>query len=214
MYVSYSQDDWHTWISMAEFSYNNSDHPSTKQYPFFTVYGRDPQLDLVHITQDTPFGKLSSKIQAVQKDTKRELEFSINMFKMYADKSRTIPPVFNPGYMLGLFPTLKKVSTHSYHLNGNPSTKSSIFPSLNQSRHQEPPPQIIIEEEEEWEVPQILYSKLKRGKVWYLVECKGFSQGPEIFTWESYANLNNCPEMVINFHKLYPEKSGQYSSRP
>ncbi|MBW0483124.1 hypothetical protein O181_022839 [Austropuccinia psidii MF-1] len=102
MYVSYSQDDWHTWIPMAEFSYNTSDHPSANQCPFFTVYGRDPQLDLVHITQDTPFGKLSSKIQAVQKDTKRELEVSMSMFKRYADKSRTIPPVFNPGYMVWL----------------------------------------------------------------------------------------------------------------
>ncbi|MBW0494289.1 hypothetical protein O181_034004 [Austropuccinia psidii MF-1] len=50
---------------------------------------------------------------------------------------------------LGPFPILKKVSTHAYHLNGNPSIQSSIFPSLNQSRHQEPPSPIIIEEEEE-----------------------------------------------------------------
>ncbi|MBW0483123.1 hypothetical protein O181_022838 [Austropuccinia psidii MF-1] len=106
------------------------------------------------------------------------------------------------------------LTTSTFQLNGNPSTKSSIFPSLNKSRHQEPPPQIIIEEEEEWEVSQILYSKLKRGKVWYSVECKGFSQGPERFTWESYANLNNSPDMVKYFHKLYPDKSGQDSSRP
>ncbi|MBW0568924.1 hypothetical protein O181_108639 [Austropuccinia psidii MF-1] len=52
---------------------------------------------------------------------------------------------------LGPFPILKKFSTHAYHLNGNPSTQSSIFPSWNQSRHQqsqmhqEPPPPIIIE---------------------------------------------------------------------
>ncbi|MBW0508962.1 hypothetical protein O181_048677 [Austropuccinia psidii MF-1] len=38
------------------------------------------------------------------------------------------------------------------------------------NRHQDPPPPIIIEEEEDWEVSQILHSKLKRGKLWYLLE--------------------------------------------
>ncbi|MBW0495404.1 hypothetical protein O181_035119 [Austropuccinia psidii MF-1] len=134
------------------------DHSSTKQSPFFTVYGRDPHFYSAHITQDTPAGNFSTKIQSVQKDFKRELEVSINRFKRYADKIRASPPVFNPGEMvwlssrnikstratkklserwLGPFPILKKVSTHAYHLNGSPSTQSSIFPSLNQSRHQQ-----------------------------------------------------------------------------
>ncbi|MBW0527692.1 hypothetical protein O181_067407 [Austropuccinia psidii MF-1] len=63
MYISYHQDDWNTWLPLAEFAYNNSDHSSTKRSPFVTVYGRDQQFDLVHITQDTPAGKLSTKIQ-------------------------------------------------------------------------------------------------------------------------------------------------------
>ncbi|MBW0526742.1 hypothetical protein O181_066457 [Austropuccinia psidii MF-1] len=157
MYVSYHQDDWNTWLPLAEFAYNNSDHSSTEQSPFFTVYGRDPQLDSVPITQDNPSGKLFTKIQSVKQDVKGELEASINRFKRYADKSRASPPDFNPGDMvwlyyknikstrptkklserwLGPFPILKKVSTHAYHLNGYPSTQSSIFPSWNQSRHQ------------------------------------------------------------------------------
>ncbi|MBW0505712.1 hypothetical protein O181_045427 [Austropuccinia psidii MF-1] len=110
---------------------------STKQSPFCTVYGRDPQFDSVHITQDTPSGKLSTKVQSVQQDFKRELEFFINWFKRYADKSKATPPVFNPGDIvwlsskhikskrptkklserwLGPFPILKKVSTHTCHL--------------------------------------------------------------------------------------------------
>ncbi|MBW0539528.1 hypothetical protein O181_079243 [Austropuccinia psidii MF-1] len=54
MYLSYHQDDWNTWLSLAEFSYNNSDHYSTKQSPFFTVYERDPKFDSAQITQDNP----------------------------------------------------------------------------------------------------------------------------------------------------------------
>ncbi|MBW0500002.1 hypothetical protein O181_039717 [Austropuccinia psidii MF-1] len=39
IYVSYHKDDLNTWLPPAEFSYNNSDHASTKQSQFFTVYG-------------------------------------------------------------------------------------------------------------------------------------------------------------------------------
>ncbi|MBW0509194.1 hypothetical protein O181_048909 [Austropuccinia psidii MF-1] len=101
MYFSYHQDDWNTWLPLAEFAYNNSDHSSAKQSPSFTVYGKDPQFDTAHITQDTPAGKVST-IQSVQKDVKRELEVSINRFKRYADKSRATPPVFTPGDMVWL----------------------------------------------------------------------------------------------------------------
>ncbi|MBW0568739.1 hypothetical protein O181_108454 [Austropuccinia psidii MF-1] len=102
IYVSYHQDDWNTWLPLAEFAYNNSDHSSTKKLPFFTIYGRDPQFDSVHITKDYHAGKLSTKIQSVQQDVKRELEASINRVKRYADKSTASPPDFNPGDMVWL----------------------------------------------------------------------------------------------------------------
>ncbi|MBW0497573.1 hypothetical protein O181_037288 [Austropuccinia psidii MF-1] len=231
MYVSYHQYDWNTWLPLAEFSYNDSDHPSTKQSPFFTGYGRDPQFDSVNITQDNPAGKLSTKIKSVKQDVKRELEVAISTFKMYVDKSRASPPVFNPGDMvwlssknikltrptkklserwLGPFSFLKKVITHAYHLK-LPSQWKFIHPvfhislfkpvktSKNPNQHQEPPPPIIIEGQEEWEVSQILDSKLKRRKLWYLVEWKGFSQDPERSTWEPAKNSR----IVLNLSKIF-----------
>ncbi|MBW0550687.1 hypothetical protein O181_090402 [Austropuccinia psidii MF-1] len=162
MYFNYQQDDWNTWLPLEELAYNNSDHSSAKQSPFFTVYGRDPHFESGHITQDTSSRKLSTKIQSVQQEVRRELEVSINRFKRYADKSRAIPPVFNPGDIvwlssknikstrptkklserwLGPFPILKKVSTYAYHLKLASQWKS-IHPVfhislLDQSRHQE-----------------------------------------------------------------------------
>ncbi|MBW0561365.1 hypothetical protein O181_101080 [Austropuccinia psidii MF-1] len=245
MYFNYHQDDWNTWIPLAEFSYNNYDHFSTKQSPFFTVYGRDLQFDSVHITQDTPTGKLLPKIQSVQQDFKRELEVAINRFKRYADKIRASTAVFNLGDMvwlssnkikstrptkklserwLGPFPILNKVSTHAYHLKLPSQWKSihSVFhisllepfkTSTIPNWHQEPPPPIIIEEEEEWEVSQILDSKIKRGKLWYLVEWKGFSRYPERSTWEPNKNLKNFPELTKDFHSSHPDMPGANSSR-
>ncbi|MBW0573434.1 hypothetical protein O181_113149 [Austropuccinia psidii MF-1] len=125
---------------------------------------------------------------------------------------------------LGPFPILKKVSTHAYHLK-LPSQWKSIHPVFHISLlepvktstipnwHQEPPPPIIIEEEEEWEVSQILDSKLKRRKLWYLMEWKGFSQDSERSTWETTENLKNCPEIVKDFNSLYPDKPGPSSSK-
>ncbi|MBW0552661.1 hypothetical protein O181_092376 [Austropuccinia psidii MF-1] len=73
IYCSYNQDDWNTFLPLAELAYNNSDHCLTKQLPLFTFYGRDPQFDSAHIPKDTTSGKLSAKIQSVQQGVKREL---------------------------------------------------------------------------------------------------------------------------------------------
>ncbi|MBW0496067.1 hypothetical protein O181_035782 [Austropuccinia psidii MF-1] len=102
IYFSYHQDDWNTWIPWAKFSCNNSDHSSRKQSLFSTVHGRDPQFDSFHINQETPSGKLSTKIQSVQQCVKRELQVAINTFERYADESRESPPVLNPCNMAWL----------------------------------------------------------------------------------------------------------------
>ncbi|MBW0550845.1 hypothetical protein O181_090560 [Austropuccinia psidii MF-1] len=165
----------------------------------------------------------------------------MNRFKRYADKSRASPPGYMVWLSsnnikstrptkklserwLGPLLILKKVSTHAYHLKLPSQWKSiqpvfhfSLFEPVKTStipnRNQETPPQIIIEEEEEWEVSQILDTKLKRGKLWYLVEWKGFSQDTEISTWEPAENLKNCPELIKDFHSLYPDRPGHNSSR-
>ncbi|MBW0528140.1 hypothetical protein O181_067855 [Austropuccinia psidii MF-1] len=221
MYVSYHQDDWNTWLPLAELDYNASDHSSTKQSPFFTVYGRDPHFDSVHITQDTPAGKLSTKFQSVQQDVKIEIEVAINSFKR---TSNQLDPPENCERWLGPFPTLKKVGTRAYHLKLSSQWKSihpvfhiSLLETVKKStipnRHQEPPPPIIIEEKGQWEVSQILDSKLMRGKLWYLVEWKGFSQDSERSIWEPTENLKNRPELVRDFHSFYPDKQGPNYSR-
>ncbi|MBW0583745.1 hypothetical protein O181_123460 [Austropuccinia psidii MF-1] len=96
-----------------------------------------------------------------------------------------------------------------FHISLLEPVKTSTIPN----QHQEPLPPIIIEEEEEWEVSQILDSKFKKRKLWYLVEWKGFSQDPERSTWEPAENLKNCPELVKDFHFLYPDKPGPNFSR-
>ncbi|MBW0492763.1 hypothetical protein O181_032478 [Austropuccinia psidii MF-1] len=63
------------------------------------------------------------------------------------------------------------------------------------------------------EVSQILYSKPKRGNLWYLAEWKGFGPDPERSTCKPSESLNNCPEIVKDFYPLYPDKPCHDSSR-
>ncbi|MBW0470415.1 hypothetical protein O181_010130 [Austropuccinia psidii MF-1] len=137
MYVSYHQDDWNTWLPLAELLYNNAEHSSTKESPFFTIYGRNPSFDSIQISQDSPAGNLSTKIQSVQQVVKEELGSEIRRFKKYSDRNRSIPPDFQPGdkvwlsfkiikttkptkklskRWLGPFEVIKKIGSHAYHL--------------------------------------------------------------------------------------------------
>ncbi|MBW0529642.1 hypothetical protein O181_069357 [Austropuccinia psidii MF-1] len=183
----------------------------------------NPSFDSIHISQDSPAGKLSTKLQSVQ----------------------SIPPDFQPGdkawlasknikttrsakklskRWLGPFEILKKIGSHAICLK-LPQKWKSVHPvfhvplleqmkqSASPNQHQFPPPPVIVEEQEEWEVAQVLDSKLKRGKLWYLVEWKGFSEDPERETWEPASNLTSSPYLVKDFHSLYPDKPGPIASR-
>ncbi|MBW0541207.1 hypothetical protein O181_080922 [Austropuccinia psidii MF-1] len=125
-------------------------------------------------------------------------------------QEKTLKLVKRDFHWSGMTQFIKDYSIHPvFHISLLEPVKTSKIPS----RHQEPPPPIIIEEEEEWEASQILDLKLKRGKLWYLVEWKGLSKDSEISTWEPTENLKNCPEHVKDFHSLYPDKPGPNSSR-
>ncbi|MBW0487477.1 hypothetical protein O181_027192 [Austropuccinia psidii MF-1] len=148
MYVSCHQDNWHTWLPLAQFSYNNSEYSSTQQYPFFTIYGRNPIFHSIHISQGSPAGKSSTKLQSVKQVVKEELESAIRRFKRYTDRNRLIPPDFQPGDKVWLasknikttrptkklserwlvpFQVIKSSGSHEYHLK-LPQQWKSVHP--------------------------------------------------------------------------------------
>ncbi|MBW0482904.1 hypothetical protein O181_022619, partial [Austropuccinia psidii MF-1] len=104
---------------------------------FFTIYGRYPSFDSIHISQDKTSGKLSTKLQSVQQIVNKELKSVIKNFKSYADRNRAITPYFQPEdkvwlasknikttrpakklleRWLGPFEVLKKIGSHAYNL--------------------------------------------------------------------------------------------------
>ncbi|MBW0551900.1 hypothetical protein O181_091615 [Austropuccinia psidii MF-1] len=210
MHVSYHHNDWYAWLPLAEFAYNDAENSSIKQSTFFTIYGRNPSFDSIHISQYSPAGKLSTKLQLVWLASKN---------------IKTTRPTkkLSEGW-LGPFEALKKIGSHAYHLKLPQQWKSvhpvfhvSLFKPVKQSaipnQHQLQPPPVVVEEQEEWEVTQVLDSKLKRSKLWYLVEWQGFSEYPERTTWQPASNLTSSPDLFKDFQSFYPDKPGPITSR-
>ena len=64
------------------------------------------------------------------------------------------------------------------------------------------------EGELEWEVESILASRLRRRKLYYLVQWSGFTDDNDRTSWEPAANLRNASALVAEFHRLHPEQPG------
>jgi len=122
---------------------------------------------------------------------------------------------------LGPFPIVEKVSSHAFrlglslalsrihpvfHVSLLQSTSSSEIPN----RAIDPPPPIELGDSDEWEVHQILDSRVDRHRkgsgLLYLVEWRGFNNTPDAMSWEPPEHLANAPDVVQTFHQAYPDK--------
>ena len=65
-----------------------------------------------------------------------------------------------------------------------------------------PAPPIEVEGQEEFEVEQILDSRLFRGNLQYLVKWKDY--GEEENSWEPATNVTHAQELVNEFHRRHP----------
>lgn len=72
------------------------------------------------------------------------------------------------------------------------------------NRQNPPPPPININDSDEFEVSEVLDSRIKNGKLEYLVDWKGYT--PDEQSWEPAENLDNCQDLVKQFHIKYPNK--------
>lgn len=119
---------------------------------------------------------------------------------------------------IGPFKIIKKLSSHAYKLELPTSMK--IHPTFHISkltprsvigledidnRVLPQPPPIIVDSNEEYEVDQILDSRIFRNKLQYKVKWKGY-EDPSEDTWEVKENLKNAILLTNQFHQDYPNK--------
>ena len=70
----------------------------------------------------------------------------------------------------------------------------------------EPPPPPVGDKEDEFDMEEVLDSRLFNREVKYLVRWKGY--GPDDVTWEPWKNMvsDYAKDQVREFHRQYPEK--------
>lgn len=73
------------------------------------------------------------------------------------------------------------------------------------SRQQPPLLPVEIEDKIEWEVKNVVDSRIQAGKFKYLIEWKGYN-GDDKYLWGTKDNLDNAGNLVKAFHLHYPIK--------
>ena len=127
---------------------------------------------------------------------------------------------------LGPYPIIGKPGTHSFTLR-LPDSMRAIHPVFHVSmlepatpntipnRIQPPPPPVEVDGEPEFEISEILDSKVdnrRRCKLLYLVRWTGYEGTDEETSWILATELGNATELVTDFHNAYPDKPGPLSS--
>lgn len=117
---------------------------------------------------------------------------------------------------LGPFKILAQVGTRSFRLDLPKSVKiHPVFhvnllepwrPDHIPGRKQNPPPPVQVKSDLEYEVKKILDSRLKKGKLEYLIDWVGYE--PQDRTWEPAIDVANAPDLVQEFHTENPTKPG------
>ncbi|SAM05196.1 hypothetical protein [Absidia glauca] len=119
---------------------------------------------------------------------------------------------------IGPFKIVARVGSHAYKLDLPASIQihpvvhaSMLTPATNDKlqdipgRIIEPPPPVEIEGEEEWIVREVLDSRRRRGKLFYLVAWEGYPN-PADNSWEPSHHLKNAADKVKLYHQKYPNK--------
>jgi hypothetical protein len=224
-YTNYTQDDWVDLLPLAEFSYNNSDHASTKQSPFLANYGYHPTMDFC-LPNDQPPNDRTQTLKETINILTENIQKAQDAYTSQANKKRKPAPELKIGSKvwlrttnirtnrpskkfdyrkLGPFKVIEKINPVCYRILLPDTMRihnvfhTSLLEEVSQNdlsnRHQAPPLPIVVDGHEEYEVEAILSHRRHRGRIQYLVQWKGY--GPEANTWEPRENLETASHDLL-----------------
>ena len=215
-YINFKQNNWIDLLSLAQFSYNNHQHSTTKILPFYANYDKHPNWDPNNNITTSSSEAATTKINKIVK-LHEELSRRVNQGQKdtakQVNKKRLKGPTFEKGdkvYLLtknlkskqpsskldhvriGPFKVEKQTSKVNYRLKLPAKTRIHLnfHISLLESAPKNAPIQREwnIKEEEEYDVKKILDSRKINGKNQYLVKWLGY--GDKENSWEPTENFS------------------------
>ena len=93
LYINYKQNDWHEWLPICEFVYNDRVHSATKVTPFFADMGRHPykgtQPKPVYQSNVQSAQDFANSLTKVQDEVGAALKKAAEDMSKYYDKKRS-----------------------------------------------------------------------------------------------------------------------------
>ena len=121
--------------------------------------------------------------------------------------------VGSQSYTLRLSDSMKAVHP-IFHV----SMLEPFIPSSIPGRVESPPPPVEVDGELEYEISEVLDSKLdnrrRKCKLLYLVRWSGYEGTDEETSWLLATELAHASELTSAFHEKYPDKPGPLESLP
>ncbi|KAL7284468.1 hypothetical protein ACG7TL_001759 [Trametes sanguinea] len=230
IYTNYQQDNWSKLLPLAEFAYNNAPNSTTGISPFFANKGYNPAIS-VHPERDLnsararEFAVDLNELHSVQADKHRlsAPDFKVgDQVYVRAEHIRTTRPSKKLSEKFPRpFPIIAQTGTHSFTLQ-LPDSMRAVHPVFHVSqlepatlnsipgRVQTPPPLVLVDGEPEYEISEILDSKIDRRRrscqLLYLVCWAGYEGTDEETSWILATELGHAQELVSDFRAAYPDK--------
>jgi len=220
---------------MAEFAYNNGYQESIKRRLFLANYGANPEYETIghlmqgKITPPEDMSQLHDTLQAQMTEAQlRHKEYydaerkpdrnlqSGDMVWLLPRNIRTTRPCKKLDYKkIGPFKILARIGVSAYKLDLPPSMRihNTFHISLLElyrddkfsSQRAQPPPPIIIEGEPEYELEQIIDSRLHYGKLQYWAKWTGYPPEHDK-VWYPYEDFENAGIAKQQFPQKYSKK--------
>ncbi|KAJ5753565.1 Retrovirus polyprotein [Penicillium nucicola] len=133
-------------------------------------------------TKNWQIGRPSRKVTDLSNGPYEIIEQVGHAYRLNLPENLKVHPVFNPSKL--------RLATKTAPLTG---------------QTEDPPLGEVIKDSQEWEVEEILASRLHYRKLQYRIKWVGYDEDS---AWYPASNSKNAPQKLIEFHDAYPDRPG------